>query len=244
MRTSLESLLNSKKFRSLNSLVKTIERVKSETNFSSELQVRYNASVESFAKANNDQNFEWIFTLEKRFWRNISSKERRFLYLLSILLELPKFLIDLIERMILQVPAGDGILRQVIEFQYTSEALEAQLSELSQKELQVLNSIAGDLENSLSERNISIEQLLEVKILQISKRRPKSKHRHKGYRDHGSLGKDSIGLDPKRKELYIQDPGEQLFYEEEGYTLEELYHDFESPLLYQNIWHLFRTEEI
>jgi hypothetical protein len=93
----------------------------------------------------------------------------------------------------------------------------------------------GHILTYLQKEEISFEDLFEIKIFCYKKNRPRKMVRHKGYRDHGSLGPDSIGLTPDQlKKLLTGD--DLLYYESEGFTQQDLYRFYESPALYENIW--------
>lgn len=231
----LKNLLPEKKYRTLVNFLEKGFLGSQNQNDSSELQVRYNSRVPDESEEFLEK-FEIYFSLNRKLWKKISSKQRRLLYQLFILKGISQTERQFLEKL-LAGSLGDKELRGTLEREFTRDFLIEELKEIKDNDLRYLSRMIGDLERLLNSEKIKLSDFLKIEV--YSKIKPKSKRlqRHKGYRDHGSLGTDSVGLTEKQLSKIIPEgwiPLSEVIEE----LPEEIKQWLQDPLPFSNPWEI------
>lgn len=243
----IDSILLKKEFHWLKRLVEEARRVSSERNCSSELQVRYTSRAAHLSSESSERNYKPIFRFNRDAWKYFSSKNRAILYYVAILAGISEFERYQLEELLTK-NLGDAPLRTRVQQETTADYLLKSLLELETYEQRNLARQCKQIYDILrfnciklkKDKILNFQALFELEVEFVEAREPEPVQRHKGYRDHGSLGQDSIGLKPEQLNQLITDPGEILFFESEGYYTEDIALWYQDPINFlSNIWRTY-----
>lgn len=195
-----------------NNLFKNLEE--QYTNWSSEIKVHYSSRVTSFHFEKGNKEFS--YQVRPKIIRELSAKQKLFVYEVLRLFSCEclefRFILDDYRNLLNSVAFTNNAryfyLETLEDWQYLEEINDKLQNAKSRR------TYYRKISDLFGSRRLSFENLFNYYFLrpfqELYKPLPKKKHRHKGYRDHGSLGSEwSKTLRDQARDYSIREKEEQ-----------------------------------
>lgn len=162
--------------------------------WSAENRVHYSSRIEQLLEAGVEKDF--IMTVNSKFVRDFSGKEKEFIYEIirgsSIIYPELRYLVEDLDQLLRK----RGYQNE--RYSYLSQLTDSQFAyEVDTKVFPKTKSrrtYYRKISMRFGKKQLTIQEIIEqyffTDLIELNRPRPKKKVRHKGYRDHGSLGSE------------------------------------------------------